>query len=38
MSRALNTVRTSMAALRTELRDPELWCLGIIGTLIWLAP
>jgi len=38
MSRAMETVRTGMAALRTELRDPELWCLCIIGTLLCLAP
>ena len=38
MSRAMDTVRVGLVAFRTELRDPELWCLGIIGTLIWLAP
>lgn len=38
MSRAMELVRTGMATFRTEVRDPELWCLGIIGTLIWLAP
>ena len=38
MSRAMQLVRSGMATFRTELRDPELWCLCIIGTLIWLAP
>lgn len=23
--------------MRTELRDPELWCLCAIGVLLWLA-
>lgn len=34
----MDTVRTGVSALRAELRDPELWCLCIIGTLLWLAP
>ena len=38
MSRAMELVSTGMATFRTEVRDPELWSLGIIGTLIWLAP
>jgi hypothetical protein len=32
-----NALRPAMDRLRADLHDPELWCLCIIGALLWLA-
>lgn len=33
----MNAIRPYMLRLRTELNDRELWCLCIIGALLWTA-
>lgn len=37
MRNAINALRPTIARLRMELNDRELWCLCIIGTLVVLA-
>ena len=37
MKRTVRTLRTGVRALRSDLIDRELWCLCIIGALLWLA-
>ncbi len=37
MSNVRSTLRASALALKADLHDGELWCLGIIGLLCWLA-
>lgn len=33
----MSRLRPSIERLRTDLHDRELWCLCIIGALLWLA-
>ena len=37
MRNAINTLRPTIARLRMDLHDRELWCLCTIAALLWLA-
>lgn len=36
-NRTLDALRAGALSLKEQTKDPELWCLCIIGVILWLA-